>query len=1083
MKQKLLWAQALALFIAAPASVSAATPEQLEFFEREVRPVLAENCYVCHSADAAAVFANLRLDSRAAVLAGSDAGPIVVLGDPAESKLMKALRGEIAQMPPTGRLSDERIAAVARWIEMGLPWPEEAAPAASVTTAGFDLAERREQHWAWRPVDDAAPPDVSDEGWPLNPLDRFVLARIEAAGLAPADAASREVFIRRATFDLTGLPPTPAEIEAFAADTTPGAHERLIDRLLDSPRFGEHWARRWMDLMRYAESHGSEGDPDTPEAWRYRDYLIRAFNADTPYDQFIREHLAGDLLEEPRINTEIGINESLLATANWRLVEHGFQPVDPWEDRVKWTDNQIDVLSKTFLGLTVACARCHDHKFDAISQKDYYALFGSIKGARPTQRAIDSPEILLKNRDELAALKGEIRDKLAESWLAAIDSGGVVSQSVESAWAPESPLHAYALLGGLKGEAFAQGWKTLTEYWQLEMESRRAFNRKGFKPRWDLRRKEDYGQWLRHGIGLGETPSPPGEFEVPPSGPLVISGIYEGGARTNLLSRKHGGVLQSPRFQIDSDYISFRVAGGNFSVVRLMIENYAVPRAGIYHQRYSPKTDEPVWVTWKTDYWKGFSAYIEYATIEDATNFLHDSIDQKRKPRPQPVRDGRSWFGAGRVVFHDEDKTPREESEPILHLLAGAAPASANDLMQRIETRLADAVRAWRSGALTESQAAYLDFFVRNGILKARTVDLPEVQPLVKTYRKLEKEISIPRRAPGVIEEGGKPQRLLIRGSHKNPGDPVERHNLTALGGDLYNDPTLARLHLARNIASADNPLTARVRVNRLWAALFGRGLVATLDNFGKIGDPPSNPELLDWLAARFVEDGWSIKKTLRRLGTSRAYRMSSATSAQASEADPDNRLLSHMSVRRLRAEQIRDALLAVSGRLDGKMYGRSTPVYYAYATGKTKGDQKKGPVDGDGRRSIYQEIRRNTHNPFLEVFDLPKPATTRGVRDVTNVPAQSLTLLNSPFVIGQAEVWAKALVEGDGDPDRRLRHMFLKALGRNPTAAERDRALTYLAEPASADQVEDNERMSAPLPWQDLAQALFNLKEFIYVR
>jgi len=1078
MARQLVWIQVLALLSAAAAC---AASDDLEFFEKEVRPVLAEYCYACHSSDAAVVFANLRLDSRAALIAGSDAGPIVSPGESAESKLMMALRGDTTQMPPSGRLADDQIEAVARWIDMGLPWPEEAAPEPSRPAGTFNLSERRENHWAWRPIHDVQPPESDERS--LGAVDRFLRAILNSKGLTAAEPASREAFIRRATFDFTGLPPGPSEIVAFKADLKTGAYERLIDRLLASPRFGEHWARLWMDLMRYAESHGSEGDPDTPEAWRYRDYLIRAFNADVPYDQIVREHLAGDLLKQPRINEDLQVNESLLGSAHWRLVEHGFQPVDPWEDRVKWTDNQIDVVSKSFLGLTVSCARCHDHKFDAISQKDYYALFGSIRGARPTQRAIDAPEVLLKNQTELTALKDEIRKRLAESWLGAIDQGTLV-KSGEGSWESNSPLHARALLGELKGEAFAAGWRTLKDYWRLQVESRKVFNLDGFDPKWDLGNEADYATWIRHGTGLGGKPSRPGEFEVAPAGPNVTTGIYGAGVRTNLVSRKHGGVLQSPSFEIDSDYISFRVAGGNFSFVRLIIENYAVPRGGIYHMRYSPKSDEPVWVTWKTDYWKGFSAYIEYATLDDSTNFVLDPIDQGRTPRPEPVRDGRSWFGAGRVVFHDEERTPREEIEPILLLLEGATPTSPEELGQHIDTLLGETIHAWRDSTLTEGQAAYLDSFVRNGVLETKVDNLAAVKPLVERYRELEKEIAVPRRAPGIIEEGGEGQRLLVRGSHKNLGDLVARRSLTALGGEAFDNGRAARLDLARVVTARDNPLTARVIVNRLWAALFGRGLVATVDNFGKIGDKPSHPELLDWLATRLIEDGWSLKSTLRRLATSRAYQMSSASGADASQADPNNVFLSHMPVRRLRAEQARDALLAVSGRMDDTMYGPSVPVYYAYTTGKTKGDQKKGPLDGDGRRSVYQEIRRNTHNPFLEVFDLPKPATTRGIRDVTNVPAQSLTMLNSPFVIGQAEVWAKQLMDDGSDtPSARLEQMFLKAIGRRPSADERDRTLTYLAELGWARGIAHEDLMTAPSVWQDFAQALFNLKEFIYVR
>lgn len=1070
------------------AASGSASDQGAEFFEREVRPVLAEQCFACHSAQASSVFANLRLDTHAGLKAGSDAGPVVVPGDPDASKLMRALRGEITQMPPTGKLPEERIAAFARWIEIGAPWPDEPASAAPEPRAAFDLDERRDAHWAWQPVAKTAAPQVESD-WPLDDLDRFLYRRLQQEGLTPAADASRETWIRRATFDLIGLPPTVDEIDAFLADQSDQAYERAVDRLLASPRFGEHWARRWMDLVRYAESHGSEGDPDTPYAWRYRDYLIRAFNQDLPYDQFVREQLAGDLLPEPRINDELQLNESLLGAAQWRLVEHGFQPVDPWEDRVKWTDNQVDVVSKTFLGLTVSCARCHDHKFDAVSQKDYYALFGTVKGARPTQRAVDSPERLETNGDELKTLKSEIRRALADVWLQEADglAGRLLDDSAPGARDLDGPLRIWALLADRTDDELQAAWQAAADYVRLEETSRETFHEAKFDRRWDLSRPSDYAAWLRHGNGLPDSPSRPGAFEVAPSAAAVLSGIYDAGVYSNLVSRKRSAVLQSPRFVIDSDYLSVELQGGNFSVARLMIENYAVPRAGIYHQRASPKKDEPVWFTWKTDYWKGFTAYLEYATLEDSTNFQLDLEDSGRKPRPQPVRDGRSWFGAGRIWFHDEDVRPRPDRDPSALVLAAGTPSSREDLAARYEALLKSAITAWRDGSLSREQAWFLDVFVRRDLLPRRTNDLAlqdGVLPLVRRYRKLEADIPVPRRAPGVIEEGGPPQRLLIRGGLKNLGDPVERRFLTALGGDPCNEPRLARLDFAQRVADPANPLTARVAVNRLWQAMFGRGLVRTVDNFGKMGETPSHPELLDFLAARFVEDGWSTKRTLRRLALSRAYRTSSDASAAARENDPENRLLSHMPLRRLRAEPIRDALLAVSGRLDPKMYGPSVDVYYAYAKGKTKGDQPKGPLDGDGRRSVYQEIRRNAHNPFLEVFDLPKPATTRGLRDVTNVPAQSLAMLNSPFVIGQAEVWAEALIQDDSrDASERVTAMFRKALGRRPAAKELDRTLTYVAKVADARKIPADDRMTHKDLWRDAAQAVFNLKEFLYVR
>ncbi|MBI3679436.1 MAG: DUF1553 domain-containing protein, partial [Acidobacteria bacterium] len=673
-----------------------------------------------------------------------------------------------------------------------------------------------------------------------------------------------------------------------------------------------------------------------------------------------------------------------------------FQPVDPWEDRVKWTDNQIDVFSKAFQGLTVSCARCHDHKFDAISQKDFYALFGVFAGARPVQKAIDLPEHLNRNREQLERLRLDIRDKLVEAWL----------EAAPSLTAAEATKH-------------------------LAVKA---------KTQWDLRK--DFNQWLS--LGTNVRLAPPGEFAIEPNGAQVISGIYPGGVYTHLLSPKHNGVIQSPRFKIDTDFISVRMLGGNFSFAQLIIENYPVPRGGIYNIRHSPKKDEMSWTRWDVAYWKGFTAYVEFATMEDATHFFFDDEALGMKPRPEPKRDGRSWFGAQQVVFHNAKELPKEES------VHGA---------QSLE----DAIRAWRSGNMTEDQAAFLDHFVRRGLLPNTLEKLPGLKPLVAEYRKLEEEVPVPRRAPAVLEESAPDQLLLIRGNHKSPGEAVPRRYLSALGSRTYDDPRLVRLRLAEEVASADNPLTARVMVNRLWSYYFRQGIVRTVDNFGKLGEPPSNPELLDWLATRFIADGWSIKKMTRLLVTSRAYQAG-------------------MPLRRLEAEEIRDAVLAVSGELDLAMYGPSVPVYYAHETGKTKGDRPKGPLDGKGRRSVYLEIRRNATNPFLEVFDAPKPASTRGARDVTNVPAQSLAMMNSDFMIDQADRWAGRLVaDGAWTPADRVDRMFARAFGRVPSSEERDLSLSLIEDFArehKAADVSGDRRV-----WRDFAQALFSLKEFVYVR
>ena len=1101
----------VALWVAFPVSAQPAldpTAEQTEFFETTIWPLLADNCYQCHSAQTAAPFGGLRLDSREGLLAGGDTGPALVPGDAGASALVQRVQGRPVLMPPTGALAQEQIVALAEWVEMGAPWPEGATADAGTPDPSepFDLDRRRRTHWAWQPVRPVAPPDVSDPAWSVRPVDRFIRARLDTEGMAPAGPADRQTLIRRLSFDLRGLPPTPAEVARFVGDVSPDAYEALVDRYLDSPHFGERWARHWMDLVRYSESHGSEGDPDIPEAWRYRDYLIRALNADVPYDQLVREHLAGDLLAEPRLDPDGGLNESIIATAHYRLVEHGYQPVDPWEDRVKWTDNQVDVVSKAFMGLTVSCARCHDHKFDAISQSDYYSLFGTLYGARPTQRAIDAPARLETNKTALVETKSDIRRRLAEAWLAAADDvparlrelaepSRVVEDpaalkglppTVAPAAADGTLVSAWRELVGVAPTRFPQAWGALRERWDGEIAARQRFNAAQFQTAWDFS-GPDYARTVGHGTGRPAEPSSPGEFVVQRGGDRVLNGIYPGGAYTHLLSDKHAGVIQTPRFTIDHDFISLRMLGGNLSFANLIIENYAVPRGGIYNLRYSPKQDEMTWAQWDTSFWKGFSAYIEFATQDDVTHFTFDPEDSVQPNRPTRCRDGRSSIGVSQVLFHDADETPRDTVVPLLHLLdatANGAPTTRDELAAAVAGALREVVSAWREGPLTERQAAFLDEALRADLLPRSLEELESLRGVVAEYRLLERDVPVARRAPGVVEEAAPDQPLLVRGNHKNLGDPVPRGFLSALDGTPYSEPGQVRLRLAEAITDPSNPLTARVAVNRAWRYLFGYGLVRTVDNFGRLGDAPSHPGLLDTLAADFVDDGYSVKRLVRRLVQTEAYRMGSEPSPEAVEADPDNRLLQHANLRRLDAEAIRDSMLSVSGRLDPTMYGRSVPVHYAARHGLNEKGPERGPVDGDGRRSIYQEIRRNAANPFLQVFDQPKPASTRGQRDSTNVPAQSLTLLNSPFVIGQAAEWGRRLAEGEaGTVDGRLDHMYLKAFARRPTDTERVRVLAYLDGVAADRGTSPELLLYDARVWQDVAHSLFNLKEYLFVR
>ena len=379
------------------------SPEHLEFFEREVRPLLATHCYECHSTQAKRVEANLLLDSRSSHVRGGDSGAAIVPGDASSSLLIEAVHYDSYEMPPKGKLSDEDIQTLTRWVDIGAPWPNEPAPTKE-TVQEFDLENRKANFWVWQPMQTPELPPIHNADWVNNDIDSFILSQLEQAHIKPSRDAERTAILRRLYFDLIGLPPTADEVKAFIQNKNPQATEHVVNQLLESPHFGERWGRHWLDIVRYAESRGHEFDNDTPNAFQYRDYVIRALNADVPYDQFVREHIAGDLLQNPRLHPKDKFNESVLGTGFWFLGEWVHSPVDIRKDEADRFDNMIDVFSKTFLGVTVACARCHDHKYDAISTADYYSLSGFLQSSDYRQVRFESMEQNRKTAIELAEI-------------------------------------------------------------------------------------------------------------------------------------------------------------------------------------------------------------------------------------------------------------------------------------------------------------------------------------------------------------------------------------------------------------------------------------------------------------------------------------------------------------------------------------------------------------------------------------------------------------------------------------------------------------------------------------------------------
>jgi hypothetical protein len=942
MSMRRWYTAALLVFaFSARAAAQPADPDAVAFFESKIRPALVEHCFKCHTGKKAK--ADLHLDSRTAMLQGTENGPAITPGAPEKSLLMKAIRYTDAdlRMPPRGKLPHAVIADFAEWIRRGAPWPAE-AKTTTTKLGDFDLHERA-RHWSLQPLTHPAVPPVKDAAWPTSPIDYFILGQLEAKGLHPAPPADRRALIRRLTFDLIGLPPTMVEIDAFLADSSGDAYAKLVDRLLASPHYAERWARHWLDLVRYAETHGHEFDFPIPEAWRYRDYVIRAFDADLPYDQFVTEHIAGDLLARPRRHPVERFNESIVGTGFWWLGEAKHSPVDSRADQADRIDNQIDVFGKTFLGLTLACARCHDHKFDAVSTKDYYALAGYLQSSRQDLAFIDDGSERAAKLRRLEDIAGRIKTELppVDSKPPALDGSGctVFADFSQDAW---------------------RQWFTQGEAFRL---------------------------------------SAAGDVIVQ-SGPLPIRGrVPPGLAHSGTLSMTLQGSLRSPTFTIAHKRIHYLVAGKQ-ARVRLILNGLQLIQEPIYGKlAFAVDSDELRWHSQDVSMWIGQRAYIEV------------------------LDDGPGYVAVAAVVFSDDAPPPAA--------LPALAPVDAE--CQR------------------------------------------KAQELAAEFRQVEASLPPPPRALATADGSAVDEHVFIRGNSNKLGAIVPRRFLEVFHGDRIAPPRRGsgRLELARQLTDpGETPILPRVLVNRLWKHHFVEGIVRSPDDFGVQGQPPTHPELLDFLATEFVRHGWSLRQIHRLMVLSSTYRMASRADAAADEADPDNKLLHKMPIRRLEAEAIRDALLAVSGRLDPTRFGPGVmPHLTPFMVGRGR-PSVSGPLDGDGRRSIYLAVRRNFLNPMFLAFDYPTPFSTRGRRSVSNVPAQALTMMNNPLVLQQAERWAKRHYDnGPMAPRQRLERMYEEALGRPPTAAEANDALAFVHAQR------DNLRA-----WADLAHVLFNVKEFVFI-
>lgn len=1080
------------------------TATEIEFFEKEVRPLLVTNCFQCHSTGQKQK-GGLLLDSREGLLTGGDTGPALVPGQAGDSRMVRAIRYDDTdlKMPPKGKLKDEEIAVLTKWVDTGAKWPAGPKPGIKGAVNGeFNFAERA-KHWSFQPIQDVKPPEVKQADWPAADYDRFILAALEAKNIHPAPQTDKRSWLRRVTFDLIGLPPTPAEIDAFLADESPQAFEKIVDRLLDSPYYGERWGRHWLDLVRFAETQGHEFDFEIPNAWRYRDYVIRALNADLPYNQFVTEHIAGDLLAEPRRHPTERFNESIIGTGFFWLGEGKHSPVDVRAEEAARVDNQIDVMCKTFLGMTVSCARCHDHKFDPIPTKDYYALFGFLQSSRLQQAFIDDPEPWAQRLVKLADLETQLAglsrqaiqtaraDYVGQIWLkmqrikevnvadAAAVKGAAEEVGVErdsmilfqaelktAAQDVAHPLHAWAILKSVPAEQFATARTELFKR-LADQAARSKLPQPDARELADFKRP-DYGDWFVTGHAFGDRPLGVSDVlrlqSLQRGGP---AGVQPGLAHSGIWSPRLRGVLRSPTFDLDRERIWIRVAGKD-ARIRLVMDEFHLIQNPIYGGlAVSPPNDDQQfhWMEMNVSMWPGHRAYLEF--IDDGDGFI--AID--------------------RIVMTNGGPPPNPPSATSLALAQDETIKSPADLQVTVHQLLLQAVAfGSKDQAVTNHSVAELAMWMyRDGmfgptsILVARQPADAQADYAKRTAElgQFEAAIPVPARALAMTDGTPENEHVFIRGNHKTQGEEVPRRLLEVLGA---NQPPIThgsgRLELAARIVDPKNPLTARVIVNRVWLHHFGEGIVRSPDDYGHMGQLPSHPELLDFLAREFMRDGWSLKRLHRRLLLSSTYRMSSHGDPAAAAADPQNRLWHKMPVLRLEAEIIRDAILATSGRLTRHQFGPGVlPHLTAYMNGR--GRPGSGPLDGDGRRSIYINVRRNFLTPMLQAFDYPIPFTTIGRRTVSNVPAQALSLMNNQFVVQQADHWSRQLVtNGKQDPGQRIQAMYVAAFGRPATDAELVEGIDFVAAQSKLHPPDQSHRA-----WADYAHVLFNLKEFIFVK
>jgi len=1075
-------------FIACLLAVAARADDKLAFFESKVRPLLVAKCVECHGDKKQK--GGLRLDSRAAWQKGGEFGPAIVPGKPEESLLIKAVQfaDKDLQMPPKQPMTAAEVAVLVEWVKSGAADPRVEAVVSKQPKNDEWAAEfqKRLDWWSLKPLSRGQPPTVADANWGREPFDRFIKAKLDAATLNPAPPAEPEVLLRRLSFILTGLPPTPALRERFLAASridAVKAYESLDDELLASPHFGERFARHWMDVARYTDTYGYEWDNPAKGSHEYRDYLIRAFNGDLPYDQFLKEQLAGDLLPTSRINTSLGVIESLIGPMFYHMGEHRHGSSLVFNGvHQEMVNNKIEAFSKAFLGVTVACARCHDHKLEAVSQRDYYALGAVFMTPRWTSRVIDAPGKNDAAIVKLKELRGLIRQELATQWRPVAVTPDVWRPLLDAKGpAPTVNDVTYPLSKFLKPGADVEAqWKALAAEWTTTRAQRLHAN-EAFKPLADFAKPGLPAGWVTDGDGFTHGYVDDGTPLVALDGDAVVSRLLPHGYHTHALSSKLPGVLRMPPMSaVPGSQVSLKLAGGQFGGYLQIHENAFQGEEVTFLANPNPE-------------WRAFADIgpkhgITRYTYDFATASLNPNFPPRTGlaaglPNNDFGHDKRSWLSVTGIVGHHSGGAPQDTLDAFAGLYDGPAPKTIEEANRRLAAWLTAAVARWCDGKPKPGDQHILDWLLANKLLPNTAGPGSKLAALVAEYRKVEAGIAFPRTVNSMDERGTAKAGLAFnaRGNVDAVGEFVPPDFISMFAGKnaVAKSPGSGRLELAESLVNPDHPLTSRVYVNRVWQWAMGAGLVATPDDFGHLGDKPSHPELLDFMAREFVREGWSTKKLLRRLVLSQTFRQSGTVTESARGRDPGNRLRHHYPTRRLEAEAIRDSLLAVSGRLDPALYGR--PILPPRPVEDSSKRLYAGPLDGHGRRSLYTQLSIMDPPKFLVGFNLPDLRLPTGRRDETNVPAQALILLNDPLVTAMAKHWAKGLIAvPHADAAARVRAMFVTAYSREPTAAETTRwtaAAKDFATPGVADFMRDEDA------WARVAHAVFNTKEFINYR